>query len=59
MTAKERVDATFRFKEVDCVPVVALDGGVWLTNQEGISFDNLIMDGRTHMELKPVHLRGE
>ena len=42
MTGKERVKAATRFETVDRVPTTLLDGGTWIVNQAGCSFDELM-----------------
>lgn len=42
MTGKERIQAAFAFKTVDRVPAAVLDGGVWITERAGLSFDDLL-----------------
>ncbi len=42
MTAKERVKAAMEFQPVDRIPATILDGGVWVVDQEHISFADLL-----------------
>lgn len=41
MTSKERIKAALEFKPVDRVPAAILDGGVWIADRAGYSFDEL------------------
>lgn len=42
MTGKERVKSAIAFKEVDRVPAAILDGGVWIAEHAGMSFEDLL-----------------
>lgn len=41
MNSKERIKAALEFQPVDRVPAAVLDGGVWITDRAGCSFDEL------------------
>lgn len=54
MTAKERIKAALEFQQVDRVPTAVLDGGVWVIEQEGLSFEDLFQmeDGGASLFVK-------